>query len=149
MSQALNIPLVDVHAWCDSTIVLSWLDGNPRHYKTYVGNRIATILRATPFQDWKHVPTDHNPADYASRGMLPRELVSHVLWWEGHKWLKADPIQVPVQPGLKPLSTPELKVVSCILSCLVPPEWIEMNFTSYHKLITVTAWCQRFIDNLK
>ena len=56
--QALNIPLVDVHAWCDSTIVLSWLDGNPRHFKTYVGNRIAIILRAVPSQAWKNVPTD-------------------------------------------------------------------------------------------
>ena len=48
VSQALNIPLINIHAWCDSTIVLSRLDGNPRHYKTYVGNRISTILKSTP-----------------------------------------------------------------------------------------------------
>ena len=149
VSQALKIPPADVHAWSDSTIVLSWLDGNPRHYKTFVGNRISTILKATSSQAWRHVPTADNPADCASRGMLPRELVSHDLWWKGPSWLKEDPVQVPLQPSLRPLSTPELKVVSCNVSCLVPPEWIEGKFANYHKLIAVTAWCQRFIHNLK
>ena len=33
--EALHIPIQDVHAWTDSTIVLSWLEGNPRRFKTY------------------------------------------------------------------------------------------------------------------
>ena len=32
---ALNIPLNDVHAWCDSEIVLYWLDGKNRKLKTF------------------------------------------------------------------------------------------------------------------
>ena len=39
--QALNITLQNVYAWTDSTIVLNWLDGNPRRFKMYVGNRIS------------------------------------------------------------------------------------------------------------
>ena len=34
---ALDIPLNDVHAWCDSTIALTWLDGNPRCYLDVCG----------------------------------------------------------------------------------------------------------------
>ena len=30
----LNIPIEDIYAWTDSTIVLNWLDGNPRRFKT-------------------------------------------------------------------------------------------------------------------
>ena len=37
----------DVDAWTDSTVVLSWLSGNPRRFKTYVGNRIAQIVNRT------------------------------------------------------------------------------------------------------
>ena len=144
----LQVPLTQVYAWTDSTIVLSWLDGNPRHYKTFVGNRIATILKAIPPPCWRHVPTADNPSDCASRGMLPKELLSHNLWWDGHSWLMADLVQMPWQPPRKPLSTPELRVV-CNLSSLVPPEWIEGKCSSYHQLITVTAWCQRFIYRLK
>ena len=46
--KALDIPLDQVHAWCDSTIVLSWLDGSPKRFKTFVGNRLSTILTNLP-----------------------------------------------------------------------------------------------------
>ena len=36
--QVLEIPLFHVYAWTDSTIVLNWLDGSPRWFKTFVGN---------------------------------------------------------------------------------------------------------------
>ena len=34
----------NIFAWTDSTIVLGWLSGNPRRFKTYVGNRISGIM---------------------------------------------------------------------------------------------------------
>ena len=63
--QALKIDLSCVHAWSDSTIVLHWLDGSPRCFKTLVGTRVATILELLPVYTWKHVPTQDNLADYA------------------------------------------------------------------------------------
>ena len=44
-SQALEIPLSHVYAWCDSTIVLSWLDGSPRKFRTFVGNQVSVTRR--------------------------------------------------------------------------------------------------------
>ena len=38
VQRALSLPASSVHAWSDSTIVLSWLDGQPKRFKTYVGN---------------------------------------------------------------------------------------------------------------
>ena len=66
--QALDISIANTLAWSDSTIVLHWLDGSPRRFKTYVGNHIANILELLPSAIWKYVPTDQNPADCASRG---------------------------------------------------------------------------------
>ena len=45
---ALSIPLHNVHVWYDSIIVMSWLDGNDKYYKIFVGNHIATILFDLP-----------------------------------------------------------------------------------------------------
>ena len=75
----LNIE--DSHIFCstDSSIVLSWLDSQPKDYKPFVANRIAAILQVTSSTQWKHVPTKHNPADCASRGMMPQELLHHEL----------------------------------------------------------------------
>ncbi len=39
-----KIPGTSVFAWTDSTVVLNWLTGNPRRFKTYVGNRISFII---------------------------------------------------------------------------------------------------------
>ena len=95
---ALGIPDQHVHAWTDSSIVLSWLDGHPRDFKVYVANRVSFILQVTSPQSWRHVPTADNPADCASRGMMPKDLLTHDLWWNGPSWLLVDPIQVPCQP---------------------------------------------------
>ena len=145
---ALDIPLHDTHAWCDSTIVLAWLDGSSKRYRTFVGNRISTILQALPPAAWHHVPTLENPADCASRGLLPGELLDHSLWWNGPSWLSTEPT---VQPSLASLGTPELKAIVCHMATPVPPKWIEGRFESYHKLhklVCVTAWCFRFVSNI-
>lgn len=36
----LNIPMQSIFAWTDSTIMLSWLQGNPRRFKVYVAHRL-------------------------------------------------------------------------------------------------------------
>ena len=51
----LKIPIEQVYAWTDSTIVISWLDGNPRRFKTYVGNRVSFIVDRIPPNRWNHV----------------------------------------------------------------------------------------------
>ena len=75
-AKILNVPK-QVYAWTDSVIVLSWLRGNPRHFKTFIGNRVLEIHELTPPTCWYHVSGKDNPADCASRGLFPFELVQH------------------------------------------------------------------------
>ncbi len=145
---AMGISLDSVFAWCDSTIVLHWLDGSLRCFKTFVGNRISNILTLFPSSVWHHVPTTSNPADCASRGLLPQELLTHDLWWNGPKWLHSDPIDWPSQPMSPPVAcTSELKTVCTVT--LNPVHWIEGRFSNYNRLLRVNAWIHRFISNLK
>jgi hypothetical protein len=90
-----NIPLTDIYAWTDSTIVLSWLIGSPRLFKTFVGNRVSAIVDRIPPDRWSHVISAQNPADCASRGLFPTELICHDLWWNGPIWLKSIPARWP------------------------------------------------------
>ena len=89
--EALHIPIQDIYAWTDSTIVLSWLEGNPHRFKTYVGNRISCIVELVAPSQWSHVDGTQNPADCASRGLFPSELLEHELWWSGPEWLRFAP----------------------------------------------------------
>ena len=93
--QVLNIPPSSVYAQTDSTIVLAWLKGNPHQFKVYVGNRVAQILELIPADRWSHVVSKDNPADCASWGIFPFELLAHSLWWNGPLWLKLQPYKWP------------------------------------------------------
>jgi hypothetical protein len=50
--------------WSDSTIVIGWLQLQSNKLQVFVANRIAEIQRLTKVSDWRHVPTDQNPADF-------------------------------------------------------------------------------------
>lgn len=86
VKQVFDLSLNQVYAWTDSTIVLSWLVGDPRRFKTFVNNRVAHIVELIGPEHWNHVSGEENPADCASRGLFPTELLQHSLWWNGPKW---------------------------------------------------------------
>ena len=89
----------DIFAWTDSTIVLNWLVGNTKQFKTYIRNRVSSIVDKTPPDRWNHVSGTDNPADCASRGLLQLELPNHDLWWTGPPWLSLDSSLWPKQPS--------------------------------------------------
>ena len=149
VAAVLTIPLENIRAWTDSSIVLAWLDGRPREFKQFVANRVSFVLEHTRPQTWKHVPTLINPADCASRGMTPEELLHHELWWRGPGWLHQDPVLVPVQPPRRTLPALETRTVH---ATLVQAEF-ALNFESrtnnYYLIISLTAWWFRLFHRLK
>ena len=81
-------------------------------FKTFVGNRVFSIIDLLPARTWKHASTATNPADIASRGLLPQHLIEHTLCWEVPPWLLMETPQFPPQPLSSPwLGTSELKAV--------------------------------------
>ena len=48
VKKVLNIPVTSVFAWTDSSMVLSWLVGNPRRFKTYIGYRTSLLIKFLP-----------------------------------------------------------------------------------------------------
>ena len=142
------MPVSEVMAWTDSTVVLDWLAGNPCRFKTYVGNRVAQIVDQIPSERWRHVAATDNPADYASRGLYPNDLMRHSLWWDGPSWLLLPPIDWP----RRVLSTTEpLELLDVIIthnsivqkSSIIPID----RFSSFERLQRVTSWIFRFVKN--
>ena len=69
--EILKIPIDHTYAWTNSTIVLSWLQGNPCRFKVVIGNRVAQITELILPERWRHFFGKDNPADCASRGIYP------------------------------------------------------------------------------
>ena len=73
----LSIDLCNTFAWCDSSVVLGWLNTTPGRLNTFVSNRVVDTISRLPPTLWRYVSTKHNPADVASRGLFPNELLQH------------------------------------------------------------------------
>ena len=103
----LEIPLCRVFAWTDSEIVLHWIPKAPPQLDRFVANRVYGIQQLLPSMRWRHVPTDTNPADLASRGVRAPDLGNSALWWSGPPWLSSQLDQWPTSHPSKP-SVPTL-----------------------------------------
>ena len=57
----------------DSTVVYFQIQSEDKKFKVFVANRLNKIRIASSPSDWRHVPTNLNPADIVSRGALPSD----------------------------------------------------------------------------
>ena len=83
----LKMKIQSKHAWTkDSLIVLAWLLKEPSQWSTFVANRMSKIQEHADLT-CRHVPSEDNAADAASRGIDPHALKDLSLWWSGPQWL--------------------------------------------------------------
>ena len=151
IQHVFNLPLNCVYTWTDSTIILSWLVGNSRRFKAFVGNRILHIVELISPDRWRHVNGTDNPADCASRGLFPSELLDHDLWWNGLEWLK-----LPYTDWPKPSTIPDVGpsdeerevYVHTTLHQKTPLIPLD-RFSNITPFMYITAWILRFVNNCR
>ncbi|KAI5645570.1 ABC-2 type transporter domain-containing protein [Phthorimaea operculella] len=103
-----------------------------------------------PYTVWRHVPGEWNPADCASRGCRAPDLVSHPLWW-GPQWLTESPQEWPFNECRAPLGPPD-RGLRVNVGQLVPkpnPAFLLERYSSLDKLLGVTGWIKRFVNNCR
>ena len=82
----LNISDVSEHFWTDSQVAFGYIQNSARRFHVYVANRVEQIRTHTEPDQWHYVNTDVNPADYASRGLTVKSLLTST-WFHGPKFL--------------------------------------------------------------
>lgn len=141
---------VSVTCWTDSTIVLAWLRSDPARFNVFVANRASEIQRSLASSHWRHVRSEDNPADCASRGILPPSLITHKLWWTGPEWLCKSPENWPQLIDVGD-SSEEVRVhTHSAITVQRKYHWdLITKFSSWKRLTRVTAWCIRFALNCR
>uniref|UniRef100_A0A1Y1L0L8 Uncharacterized protein n=1 Tax=Photinus pyralis TaxID=7054 RepID=A0A1Y1L0L8_PHOPY len=74
-------------------VVLCWLK-QPTLWKNVVSNRVREIAELTNLENWRHLPSEMNPADLPSRGCNVGQLIQS-QWWKGPDWLRCSIDQWP------------------------------------------------------
>ncbi len=152
-AELLDIPLTDVFAWTDSEIILHWLPKTPNQLDRFVSHRIYRIQQLLPGVTWRHVVSEHNPADLASRGVPGSVLITSALWWSGPPWLPLPQVDWPLSKLSKPPAPVFAVSIKPSLDLPAPQKrflaslWTK--FSSFFVLVRVVAWIKRFARNVR
>lgn len=146
-------PIRDITLWSDSTIVLHWIILSPSKLSTFVGNRTAVIQELTHAFTWNHIQGVDNPADVISRGLLPDEIESNNLWWNGPSFFSQPKSEWPQTIISINESDPdvahEMKKTLKSSSSNDLFTYIETRYSNTRTLIRIFAIVRRFISNTR
>ncbi|KAI5726130.1 hypothetical protein M8J77_024237 [Diaphorina citri] len=148
--QRLNVK--NIFLFSDSTVVLGWLRTSPHRLKTFVANRVVEILDNSTPSSWHHISTHENPADCASRGILPKDLVSHPLWWTGPTFIsKPQGTWSLTNSAVSWDNLPEVKSNVMLTTEKDKNLFLDVieKYSSLVRLQRVVSFVLRFIHNLR
>ncbi|XP_062703860.1 uncharacterized protein LOC134286283 [Aedes albopictus] len=141
---------LEVHAivlWCDSQIVLCWLNKSPDTLEVFVGNKVREIKQLTDGFEWRYINTKQNPADLASRGLRSSELQQSTIWWHGPSMLQnADYTYQHIEQP--PCNDYELAALVHV-SVQVQPCELLTRYSDFRRLQRIVAYIYRFLDNCR
>ncbi|XP_067620031.1 uncharacterized protein [Eurosta solidaginis] len=138
----------NIHCWSDSTIVLSWIQGEPMRWTTFVANRVTKIQQLTANYSWHHVPTKENPADFVSRGANVQGLIDNSLWFHGPYFLQQEQSTWPKNPINNIETLPEQRKQHHALLAAESDDLIARHkyANNYTKLLRIFVYVHRFIS---
>lgn len=124
-------------------VTLSWITAHPSRWKTFVANRVTEIQVHIPMNEWHHLYSQYNPADYTIRGLFINELREFKKWWNGSK-LRSQSEEERPAPFKRDKSMegkiPERKIVAKTFTAIT----IENRYENLTRLLRITAYCLRW-----
>ncbi|XP_055615247.1 uncharacterized protein LOC129761547 [Toxorhynchites rutilus septentrionalis] len=149
ISKSLSIAVSRRIFWSDSKDVLCWLRSDHRRYSQFVAFRVSKILETTEVCEWRWVPTKHNVADEGTKWKGAPNLASNSRWLRGPKFLLLKEEDWPVNPF--PVRTTEEELRLHLLVHIQPSDPVirPQDFSKWNKLLRVSAYVLRYINNLK
>ncbi|XP_054869314.1 uncharacterized protein LOC129349591 [Amphiprion ocellaris] len=151
LKKELQLPLRESKFWTDSTAVLKYIANENIRFKTFVANRIATILQASRVKQWRYINTQLNPADFASRGQRANIFIHNKVWISGPAFLSKSELEWPDNLGHQEeltVTDPEVKKSILVNATTVKESSDGMQrlteyFSSWIRLKKTVAWFTR------
>jgi transposase InsO family protein len=149
----LDVTIHKIVYWSDSLSVIGQIRADGKRFQHFVGHRIGEIQHLTEVSQWRWIPTDLNVADEMTRFSQPCDWSENSRWIKGPSFLlqpEEDWPQEKVKIRVEDLNPEELELrknqiftLRKVIKCIDP----EL-YSSYTKLIRVTAYVLRYAHNI-
>ena len=87
LRQELDYEKVMEVFWTDSQVVLGYIRNDAKRFHVFVANRVQQIKDSSSPDQWRYVATNENPANEASHGVSPCDLLNNSRWLNGPAFL--------------------------------------------------------------
>ena len=132
-----------VRYYTDSLVVKGYLDNKKKRFSRFVTSRVNQILSSTTPDQWKHVPSQLNPADAATRGHTPEELQAS-SWLCGPKFLRTRGDFDESGEGVTPVDLPETILETKVLTVRAGapnPVLLRLaKFSGWERMKRIATW---------
>ena len=116
-----------------------------------MSRRLKFITKSTCTSNWRHVPSELNPADVLSRGCRSDKLMKTKSWLSGPEFLSESPDSWPCRFAETTLDVENVKAFDkkaasafLITEIIDPVDKLIAYFSSWFKLKKATAWLLKF-----
>ena len=144
--------------WSDSLVALYWISRD-KEWKQFVKNRANEVRSLISPDSLRFCPGTDNPADIPTRGIAASGLENNGLWWNGPRWLttgeenwpeNVDLQKVPPE-AMEELKSSDFTVINLSVTSDIKLETLidSHRFSSFDKLLRITAWVKRFVYNCR
>ena len=81
----------------DSSVALCWMQQDLRPLQTGVRNQVIQLRRFSDVSEWRHINSELNPADLASRGGQVAQVGENSEWQNGMSWMREEYENMPLR----------------------------------------------------
>ncbi|KAJ8342594.1 hypothetical protein SKAU_G00325220 [Synaphobranchus kaupii] len=137
--------------WTDSKVILGYVNNDARRFHVFVANRIQRIKDSTNPSQWRHVTSEENPADHASRGLKAKELIAS-NWFTGPDFLWRDELPSgDIKVGDIAVEDPEVRKAFVRKTLTTEDSLLDrfLKFSSWTRLVKAIARLIRCVKELK
>ncbi|KAI4882679.1 hypothetical protein NFI96_029603, partial [Prochilodus magdalenae] len=143
----LQLQLKESVFWSDSTTVLKYIGNRTSRFRTFVANRVETILKLSEVRQWRYVSTSQNPADHVSRGLKVHAFIHNETWLQGPDFLTKNEDEWPQSPDhSETLTTEDPEIRDVVVSATAAEKQADtvQQFLEYYSswfcLRKAVAW---------
>ncbi|XP_068735428.1 uncharacterized protein [Montipora capricornis] len=157
LREELEIKIDGSVFWLDSTAVLQYIKNEDKRFHTVVENSMEVIHDVSKPSLWNIDESARNPADDASRGLTPEELLLQDRWFKGPEFLwkleESWPVPSSPLPSI-PDKDPEIKSQGQTNRTTMVSEESNLNsmiqrYSSWYELKRGVAWLLHFREYIQ